>query len=738
MPVPSPRNKILPARGNYADLAAEVASIADGEICYAVDQDQYYQNESGTLVAVGATKAQGLLADSAVQPGDNVSELVNDAGYITLAEVPADVVTSVAGRTGDVTLVKADVTDFADADYATAAQGLLADSATQPGDNISTLANDAGYITSAQVPADAVTSVNSQTGVVVLDTDDISDAAAVNKYTTEGDITKLAGIESGATADQTGAEIKTAYEAEADTNAFTDTEKTKLSGIADGAEVNLVTSVAGKTGAVTLNKSDVGLSNVDNTSDANKPISTATATALGTKADLVGGVLDISQIPDIAISEYKGNVADETAMLAVTGEKGDWVIRDDDSKVYVITGDDSSVAGGWTALAYPAGFSGAYADLTGKPTLGTAAATDATDYATAAQGSLADSATQPGDNVSTLNNDSGYITSAPGTNLSYTASTRELASSTGSNATLPNVAAGGDSGLMTGSDKSKLDGIASGATNVTNNNQLTNGAGYVTSSGNTVIGTGSDINTSGAIVVDQLNMTDGVITSHTTRTMSLGDLGYTGATNANYITNNNQLTNGAGYITSANGGNAATLDSIDSSQFLRSDTADQKTAGTLRFNDNVILSLGTSDDAEFFCNGSHFYLDLNSGIGNFYIRDGSTTRFTFDDNGNFTATGSITAQANVTAYSDINLKENIEVIPNALEKVSAIRGVTYDRKDLEGARHAGVIAQEVEAVLPEVIQTDEEGIKSVAYGNLVGLLIEAVKELKAEIEDLKK
>ena len=431
-------------------------------------------------------------------------------------------------------------------------------------------------------------------------------------------------------------------------------------------------------------------------------------------------------------------MADETAMLAVTGEKGDWVIRDDDSKVYVITGDDSSVAGGWTALAYPAGFSGAYADLTGKPTLGTAAATDATDYATAAQGSLADSATQPGDNVSTLNNDSGYITSAPGTNLSYTASTRELASSTGSNATLPNVAAGGDSGLMTGSDKSKLDGIASGATNVTNNNQLTNGAGYVTSSGNTVIGTGSDINTSGAIVVDQLNMTDGVITSHTTRTMSLGDLGYTGATNANYITNNNQLTNGAGYITSANGGNAATLDSIDSSQFLRSDTADQKTAGTLRFNDNVILSLGTSDDAEFFCNGSHFYLDLNSGIGNFYIRDGSTTRFTFDDNGNFTATGSITAQANVTAYSDINLKENIEVIPNALEKVSAIRGVTYDRKDLEGARHAGVIAQEVEAVLPEVIQTDEEGIKSVAYGNLVGLLIEAVKELKAEIEDLKK
>lgn len=106
MPVPSPRNKILPARGNYADLASNVASLLDGEICYAIDQDQYYQNEGGALVAVGATKAQGLLADSATQPGDNVSTLTNDAGYITSAQAP---VQSVAGKTGVVTLVKGDV-----------------------------------------------------------------------------------------------------------------------------------------------------------------------------------------------------------------------------------------------------------------------------------------------------------------------------------------------------------------------------------------------------------------------------------------------------------------------------------------------------------------------------------------------------------------------------------------------------------------------------------------------------
>jgi hypothetical protein len=66
---------------------------------------------------------------------------------------------------------------------------------------------------------------------------------------------------------------------------------------------------------------------------------------------------------------------------------------------------------------------------------------------------------------------------------------------------------------------------------------------------NTIIGTDSDINTSGSTIIDNIFVTDGVITSMGTRTLTLADLGYTGATNANYITNNNQLTNGAGYTT---------------------------------------------------------------------------------------------------------------------------------------------------------------------------------------------
>jgi len=70
--------------------------------------------------------------------------------------------------------------------------------------------------------------------------------------------------------------------------------------------------------------------------------------------------------------------------------------------------------------------------------------------------------------------------------------------------------------------------------------------------------------------------------------------------------------------------------------------------GAIDLADNDILRLGSGDDAEFFVNGSHLYLDLNSGIGNFYIRDGSTTRFTFNDNGSFTATSGITAGGTAT------------------------------------------------------------------------------------------
>jgi len=95
---------------------------------------------------------------------------------------------------------------------------------------------------------------------------------------------------------------------------------------------------------------------------------------------------------------------------------------------------------------------------------------------------------------------------------------------------------------ITSTEISYLDGVTSGIQGQLNGKQA---AGTY----NTIIGTDSDINTSGSTIIDNIYVTDGVITSMGTRTLTLADLGYTGATNANYITNNNQLTNGAGYTT---------------------------------------------------------------------------------------------------------------------------------------------------------------------------------------------
>jgi hypothetical protein len=100
---------------------------------------------------------------------------------------------------------------------------------------------------------------------------------------------------------------------------------------------------------------------------------------------------------------------------------------------------------------------------------------------------------------------------------------------------------------------------------------------------------------------------------------------------------------------------------------------------------------------------------------------------------------SIWAQNDIVAYSDIRVKDNIELVTNAIEKIQAIRGVTFTRKDAaledKDKRHAGVIAQEVLKVMPEVVTGTEKDMYSVAYGNMAALFIEAIKEQQAQIED---
>ena len=142
------------------------------------------------------------------------------------------------------------------------------------------------------------------------------------------------------------------------------------------------------------------------------------------------------------------------------------------------------------------------------------------------------------------------------------------------------------------------------------------------------------------------------------------------------------------------------------------------------------------------------YTHTNIGTGTNESIAGLSHQLQHRHNGTLTAAigSGIWTSGNVTAYSDIAVKRNLEVIPDALNKVCQINGYTYERTDYvkdeedpnapDILRQAGVVAQEVEKVLPEVV-SGEEGNKAVAYGNMVSILIEAVKELKSEVDDLK-
>jgi hypothetical protein len=100
------------------------------------------------------------------------------------------------------------------------------------------------------------------------------------------------------------------------------------------------------------------------------------------------------------------------------------------------------------------------------------------------------------------------------------------------------------------------------------------------------------------------------------------------------------------------------------------------------------------------------------------------------------ASTSIWAKTDIVAYSDSRVKENVEVIPDALDKVKSLRGVTFTRNDVKDKtkRSAGVIAQEVLAVHPEVVSGTEKDMYSVAYGNMAGLFIQAIKEQQVQVE----
>ena len=190
--------------------------------------------------------------------------------------------------------------------------------------------------------------------------------------------------------------------------------------------------------------------------------------------------------------------------------------------------------------------------------------------------------------------------------------------------------------------------------------------------------------------------------------------------------------------------------------------ADQTIAPSeIDMEDNEKIKLGTGDDLEIYHDGSHSFIK-DAGTGTLRIEasevgilsaDGSETMAQFVENGaaslrydnstkletvtgGVSVTGDMTASGNVTAYSDAKLKTEIHTINDALGIVGKLRGVNY-KWLRNGQSDIGVIAQEVEEVIPEVVKETEDGTKTVDYSRIVSVLINAVNELKQEVDELK-
>ena len=150
------------------------------------------------------------------------------------------------------------------------------------------------------------------------------------------------------------------------------------------------------------------------------------------------------------------------------------------------------------------------------------------------------------------------------------------------------------------------------------------------------------------------------------------------------------------------------------------------------------LRVGASADLKIYHDGSNTYVRNSTGEvviltttdSAVTLQHNSATKLNTTSSG-VTVSGTLTA-TEVTATSDERLKSDIKTIDNALDKVMNMRGVSFTKQAEKGI---GVIAQEVEKIIPEVVHTNE--YKSVAYGNLVGVLIEAIKDLKQELDEHK-
>jgi len=235
--------------------------------------------------------------------------------------------------------------------------------------------------------------------------------------------------------------------------------------------------------------------------------------------------------------------------------------------------------------------------------------------------------------------------------------------------------------------------------------------------------------TTTAVVTGWIGAPTAYINTGIVTTISGSTATYTNSRATSNLVSNQNLFSPVGVVTIMSGTQANYTGIVTASQ-LRSTIA-QGAAPFIVASSTVVSNLKSQ-----FAESADNAVNLSFGSANQVVYKNNSNNGATSANLTFNGTN-LVCGGFVESTSDEKLKTNVKTIENGLEKVLNLRGVEYDRIDID-SHQIGVIAQEVEKIVPEVVSTNSEtGTKSVAYGNLVGVLIEAIKDLKIEISELK-
>ena len=713
---------------------------------------------SGTVTLGGASVGYQSFADAGVSDGDVVQYVIEEGGNFEIG-------TGTYSSTG--TSLTRSPTESSNSNAAISLGGAATVSITAVADDLNRLQHEGstkvepsatgatvtgnlavtGTVDGRDVAADGAKldniEANATADQTAAEIRTLVESATDSNVFTDADHTKLNGIESGATADQTAAEIRSLVESASDSNVFTDADHAKLDGIEAGATADqTITAGSGLIGGGTGN---VTLSHADTSSQASVNGSGRT------------------YIQDITLDTY-GHV---TGLATATETVVNTDTVPNNATITVSAGNAMSGGGNFTTdQSFNETITLHHADTSSQSSVNNSGRTYIQDI--------------------TLDG-YGHVTGI--------SSATETVTDTNTNRLTTFQLEDGDGTEVTISHGKEVKFVEGGGIDInwTDTSTGSDGDPYDLTFTHADTSSQASVNNSGRTYIQDITLdTYGHITGITsaTETVTNTDTTYSAGNNM-YLSGTQFNVNSSPIFNSVLIGNRVTLqESTDRADLLQitSETSgwgglqirnssnegrwsfmtDGATAGiyddenndwhvqwsenagtTFYYNGTAKVTIGNTDmemSQRLDMNNYDIYgVDQIAHHGDtntymqFHAADqwrvvvGGTERLEVKN-----SSPHVLVTGDLNSTSDARLKENVEPITNALSDVTQLEGVSFDWKDT-GTRGHGFIAQQVEPILPDVVQTDEEtGIKSINYVGMIGHLVEAIKEQQEQIDALKK